>query len=55
MGREGSVNKERGYVFEGRGWKGWGWNDTLTFELWCYERSPVPMTAIIDGIRFIPV
>lgn len=55
VGREGSIYKERGYGFEGRGWRGWGWNDTLTFELRCYERSPVPMTAVVDGIRLIPV
>lgn len=55
VGREGRVYKEKGYECEGRGCRGWGWNATLTFELRCYEAGPVPMTAVIDSIRLIPV
>lgn len=50
VGKMGTVYKERGYDFEGRGWKGYGWNDTISIEMRC-EDSPVPMTAIIDAVR----
>ena len=49
VGREGSVYKLRGQEFGGRGWSGWGWNDTWSMEVRC-EESAVPLTAIIDAV-----
>lgn len=52
VGREGSVYRERGEDFEGRGWKGWGWNDTLSIYMRC-ENSPVPILAEIDSVMIV--
>ena len=52
VGREGSVYRERGYDFEGRGWRGWGWNDTLSIWMRC-EASSVPISIVVDAVKVV--